>query len=761
MVIRGSLWALLLAGLAGCGGGSDTGASTQTSGSGSASPTQTASPGPAPTSGSLAFPWDQYYVTAYDMAKVLAVRTASAFKQATLTLTLSVPGSPIYGSGASETSNALIDAHLDYAFSTGLTGKGVTLGLIDNPILTSHVQFAGKTVLQDGPTALEADSSSFKDGFHGTAVASVMVGNGQDGQMTGFAPGANLFAGGLYYTQPLNWSQLATYMNDAASHKVLAINNSWGLSGSTVANTDYTSLFSAPDAQSYLTALQNYAKSGVIVFAVQNDYTATSVNAMAGLPKAYPSLQGSWIAVINAIPTISFAANGDSTITGATRISAPCAEAAQYCIAANGQVKVADYTANSAYGAGMGASFAAPQVTGALGLLAEAFPTLTPQQLRDRLLATAYDGFFTPTGSVTFAPGVVHGYNSEFGMGFLDLKAALLPIGQTSVPTASGQQIAVGQAAIVTSAASGNAVAKALAPAHVIALDSLAGSFTIPATTIAGAPAATDLSTLRLDVIISPDAMVEASSYNGALARGQAEVMLNHVDLMANPDAAVLYGGSLRNVLDQGGFHLSILRDRTDTVTGLSVSRDWPLGQAALRLGFTRFDEGGGALGVGAPGYTDGATSHVQAVKIGLAAPLAPGTSLRAVAEFGQASGVSGGMISGMSALSYNRMGVAIDQTNVFRPGDVLTLFARTPVAITSGSATMALPVSYSASGPGFADTAIPLSPSAREVDAGFEYAMPLWRSAILRSGLALETNAGNVAGKTGLAGVFGVAMRF
>ncbi|MDE3121170.1 MAG: S8 family serine peptidase [Paracoccaceae bacterium] len=752
-LIRGSLCALLLAGLAGCGGGSDAGAAAGTGSTTSSGTAQTGTPGATQTGGSLAFPWDQYYVTAFDMAKVLALRTVSTFKNATLTLTLTVPGSPVFANGANETSNALIDAHLDYAFSTGLTGKGVTLGLIDDGVNTAHVQFAGKTIAQDGSTGAVD--------FHGTAVASVMLGNGQDGQMTGFAPGADLFTGYLNYANPINWSQLATYMNDAASRKVLAVNNSWGLAGSTVANTNFTTLFAAPDAQSYLTALQTYAKTGVIVFAVQNDYSATSVDAMAGLPSAYPALKGSWIAVINAIPKISFTSGGDSTITGATRISAPCAEAATYCLAANGQVLVADSKTATGYTAGSGASFAAPQVTGALGLLAQAFPTLTAPQLRDRLLATAYNGFFTPTGSVTFAPGVVHGYNSEFGMGFLDLKAALLPIGQTSVPTASGQQIAVGQAAIVTSAASGNAVAKALAPAHVIALDSMAGSFTLPATTIVGAPAVTDLSTLRLGVITSPDATAEAAAYNGAIARGTAEAMLNHIDLMANPDAAVLYGGNLRDVLDQNGFHLSILRDRTDTLTGLSVSHDWPLGQAALRLGFIRFDEGGSALGVGAPGYTDGTTSHVQAVKIGLAAPLAPGTSLRAVAEFGEASGVSGGMISGMSALAYNRMGVALDRTNVFRPGDVLTLFARTPVAITAGSATMALPVSYSASGPGFSDAAIPLSPAAREVDAGFEYARPLWASAILRGGLAVQANAGNVAGKTGLAGVIGVAMRF
>ena len=73
-----------------------------------------------------------------------------------------------------------------------------------------------------------------------------------------------------------------------------------------------------------------------------------------------------------------------------------------------------------------GTSFAAPQVSGAIALLAQAFPNDTPQTWRDRLLASADNSMCTPfDGYVTFSNGVKHGYNHEFGHGVIDIKSAL------------------------------------------------------------------------------------------------------------------------------------------------------------------------------------------------------------------------------------------------------------------------------------------------------------------------------------------------
>lgn len=690
--------------------------------------------------------WSRYFVTAYDMVKVAAVQATQPFVNAAISYTLTIPGHPIFGSGATASSNALRDAHLDYAFSTGLTGKGVTLGMIDSQIDPNHIQFAGKTVTLDGPQGASE--------FHGTAVASVMVGTGNGGAMIGFAPAANLFAGTLDYNAAINWTQLGQYMTDAKAAGALAVNNSWGLASGTVANTNFGALFGSGAGASYLSAVRAYASSGVVVFAAQNDYAATSIDAMAGLPQAYPDLKPSWIAVINAIPTVS----GD-TIVSATRLSAPCAEAATYCLAANGQTVVASNSSTTATTIGGGASFAAPQVTGALALLAEAFPGLTPQQLRDRLLATAYNGFFTPSGTVTFAPGVVHGYNAEFGMGFLDLKAALLPIGQVSVPTASGSSLPLGQAAIAGGPASGTAVASALARSQIVAVDAMGGDFTAPASELAAPPAALQLASLRLSRL-SPGAAAEAAGYASALRAGRAEAMLDHADLMADPSAAQLFAGQQMPLLWRGGLRLSALRD-AGRLSGVSLTQDLPLGPAALRLGLTGFAEAGGVLGVTVPGDTAAVSGRTGALSLGLAAPLARGLSLRAEAELGLASGTPAGMVASFGTLGYNRAGIALDQADVVRAGDVLTLFARTPVAITRGAATLVLPVSYSLNGPSFAPTDVSLSPVAREVDLGLEYARPLGLASVWRAGLSLAVNAGNQPSRTGINAALGVAIRF
>ena len=70
----------------------------------------------------------------------------------------------------------------------------------------------------------------------------------------------------------------------------------------------------------------------------------------------------------------------------------------------------------------------APQISGAIALLAEAFPNHTPEQLADRLLASADNSFFEHAGATTFINVVEHGYSETYGHGMMDIYAALQPI---------------------------------------------------------------------------------------------------------------------------------------------------------------------------------------------------------------------------------------------------------------------------------------------------------------------------------------------
>ena len=88
------------------------------------------------------------------------------------------------------------------------------------------------------------------------------------------------------------------------------------------------------------------------------------------------------------------------------------------------------YDGTSSYNGdiGSGTSYAAPQVSGLIALLAEAFPSQTPSQWADRILASADNSFFTATANTSFANGITHGYNTTFGHGIPDIYAALQPI---------------------------------------------------------------------------------------------------------------------------------------------------------------------------------------------------------------------------------------------------------------------------------------------------------------------------------------------
>ena len=85
---------------------------------------------------------------------------------------------------------------------------------------------------------------------------------------------------------------------------------------------------------------------------------------------------------------------------------------------------------------------AAPIVSGAVALLSEAFPNHTPEQLVDRILASANNDFYTATGTTSFVNGITHGYNSEFGHGLLDLATALGPISTSSlIPPSNNRSV--------------------------------------------------------------------------------------------------------------------------------------------------------------------------------------------------------------------------------------------------------------------------------------------------------------------------------
>ncbi len=114
------------------------------------------------------------------------------------------------------------------------------------------------------------------------------------------------------------------------------------------------------------------------------------------------------------------------------------------CVYDNGELFVENINGDDFVTLFSGTSFAAPQVSGAVALLAQAFPNLTGQEIVQILLDSARDAGAT-------------GLDAVFGSGILDIQAAFAPAGTT---TLGGTQtrLALADDVVIGSAAMGDAL---------------------------------------------------------------------------------------------------------------------------------------------------------------------------------------------------------------------------------------------------------------------------------------------------------------
>ena len=402
-------------------------------------------------------------------------------------------------SSAASSQNPLevINSHKAYGY--GLTGTGETIAILDSGFSTSHNELDAKTITQYGTQTAATGVNATAD--HGLIVSSVAAGEDDGTGMQGVAPSASLHLasynqsnGNTYY--PTHWANAT----DNASSAV-AQNNSWGINyqidtlQSDISSNSWTNAYgiaqkfhssgltaNEASANAYITALNNFQDHGVIVYALSNTTSYTDADFQAALPVLFSQLEEAWITAVNVEIT---GLSGSETYT---RKSAPCGSTGKYCLGADGyQIVGAAYddSNTSSYWAGVsGTSFVAPQISGAIALLAEAFPNHTPAELTDRLLASADNTFFSHDAAVTFGNGVSHGYDDEFGHGILDIYAALNPITTsaytriyTGKSTEVGEEYQLGNSKLLTSNSLGDSLQRGLIGEVGYTYDDLGGGF--------------------------------------------------------------------------------------------------------------------------------------------------------------------------------------------------------------------------------------------------------------------------------------------
>ncbi len=329
----------------------------------------------------------------------------------------------------------LVDATA--AYSRGYTGKGVTLAILDTGLDIDSAEFAGRLAAGSGNFL---PGGVFKDvDGHGTAVASVILGAKNDQGTHGVAYDATLFSGRILSnflrartTNPTQaevqqenvdfYAGFANGLNAARLSGAQAVNLSIGFSSVTVSNPGAPPPPNAPlnaAVTQYDAALTAALRDGVVfVIAAGNDGGAQ--------PNSFPRqiLSAATLRTGEAPVLIVGALNEDGQTLASFSDKAGTGLAANYYITAPGvRIRAPDNTGvlfNFS-----GTSLAAPFVTGALGIVLQAFPNLTAPRAADLLLRTATD---------LGAPGT----DPIYGRGALNLARAFQPQGAQRVATAGG-----------------------------------------------------------------------------------------------------------------------------------------------------------------------------------------------------------------------------------------------------------------------------------------------------------------------------------
>ncbi|CAI1132343.1 autotransporter outer membrane beta-barrel domain-containing protein [Serratia quinivorans] len=352
--------------------------------------------------------------------------------------------------------------HADQAYAAGYSGKGVKLGIFDQPVYAKHPEFAsqgkvinlvttgireytdpyipvkkGDVFRYDGTPSVDSDGTL---GSHGTHVGGIAAGNRDGGEMHGVAFNAQIISAENGDPGPEDGIILG---NDGAVYQAgwdaliasgaRIINNSWGIGitekfdqgGKDPAYPHFT----LADAQKQFDQIKQIlgtkaggayqgaidaARSGIVtIFAAGNDYNLNNPDAMAGLAYFVPEIAPNWLSVASLQDPNN---TGDYSIS---TFSSRCGYTASFCVAAPGsKVYSSIIEGNSVdnlttgYAKYSGTSMAAPHVAGSIAVLMERFPYMTGAQVASVLKTTTTD---------MGAPGI----DALYGWGMINLGKAI------------------------------------------------------------------------------------------------------------------------------------------------------------------------------------------------------------------------------------------------------------------------------------------------------------------------------------------------
>jgi hypothetical protein len=301
-------------------------------------------------------------------------------------------------------SNSAVQAQALVAYNAGATGSGVIAGVIDSGLIASEVSEFPR--IDPSSTDLAGSRGIYQDtpdGDHGTIVAQVLLGAKNDVGTHGIAPNATLLV--LRTDTPGSCAGETPEMD--CSHNDNAIAAGLDVARRVGAKVVNISLGGAAPNNNLRTAIDRATSAGIIiVISAGND----------GGAQPDPLSQVANDAIAHGLVLIAGATTSSQTIASFSGRAGDYS--AHFLTALGSGIRYIDSSGRSFTASGT--SFSAPAVSGAIALLAQAFPTMTPAQLVDLLLRTATD-----LGAA--------GVDTTYGHGELNLARAFSPVGSTSL----------------------------------------------------------------------------------------------------------------------------------------------------------------------------------------------------------------------------------------------------------------------------------------------------------------------------------------
>jgi subtilisin family serine protease len=351
------------------------------------------------------------------------------------------------------------------AYSYGATGAGITVAVIDSGIDQTSTELAGRIAAVhdicgvalscNGTTRAPTDVDP---NYHGTFVASAIAANRNGFGMHGVAYESQILM--IRADRPGTCQQ--TGPDDGCSFSDSAVINSINYAVAQGAKIINMSLGSDGGISNAMrNAIINATNQGVLftISAGNEGAPASGGTAATGIRPGEPAIVAGDPGVSGRVVAVGAIDRNGNIATFSNRAGTSTLNQAYYLLAPGVDIVTAgpddnlitpansgnDADANSDYYGVDGTSIAAPQVAGALALMLDLFPNISPTTALQILLDTATD-YVSATPDAVLGIQAGAGDDAVGGVGIMNLRAAFTPQGFATVSFAPGQELALATA---------------------------------------------------------------------------------------------------------------------------------------------------------------------------------------------------------------------------------------------------------------------------------------------------------------------------